>query len=131
MDKNHARTLVLFSDFVGSIERIGRAARVLRERIEAPTDGRPMVPIVRSAIERGAVDLEDTIRAETPFRQPKDMIDDEWSVRSMVLLRASVATLELRASQRTTDLHDWMRDVSLAIEHFLESKGRFEREVEV
>jgi hypothetical protein len=90
-----------------------------------------MVPIVRSAIERAAVDLEDGIRAETPFRQPADMIDDEWEARSLVLLRASVATLELRASQRMTDLGEWMRDVSLAIEHFTESKGRFEREVEV
>lgn len=116
---------------MGSIERIGRAARILAERIDAPRDGRPLVPILRSAIERAAVDLEDTIRAETPFDQPKDMIDEEWSVRSLVLLRASVATLDLRASQRTTDLTEWMRDVSLAIDHFLESKGRFEREVEV
>ncbi len=86
---------------------------------------------MRSAIERAAVDLEKVIASVTPFEQPSDMIDDEWGERSLVLLRAAIATLELRASQRTADLRDWMRDAGLAIEHFRECKLRFEREVEV
>ena len=88
------------------------------------------MPVVRSAVERAAVDLEEAIGAETPFRQPADMIEEEWQEPSLTLLRASVATLELRASQRTADLRDWMRDVSLAIDHFVECRARFERDVE-
>lgn len=127
MDKEQ---IVVFDDFVHSIDRIGRAALILHDRMEGPDDGRPLVPVVRSAIERAAVDLEEAIAAETPFRQPADMIDEEWEERSLTLLRASIATLHLRASQRTTDLREWMRDVSLAIDHFVECRGRFERDVE-
>lgn len=103
----------------------------MEERMEVVDDDRPPVPVVRSAIERAAVDLEKVIGEITPFEQPSDMIDEEWGERALVLLRASIATLELRASQRTSDLREWMRDAELAIEHFRECKLRFEREVEV
>ena len=131
MDKREDRDLVRFSDFVDSVQRIASSASRLLERIEAVDERRPPVPVVRSAIERAAVDLEKVIDSVTPFEQPSDMIDEEWRERSLVLLRAAIATLELRASQRTADLKDWMRDVDLAIEHFRECKLRFEREVEV
>jgi hypothetical protein len=131
LDKTAERDVVQFSDFVGSVQRIASSATSLQERIDVVDEHRPPVPVVRSAVERAALDLEQVIGSVTPFEQPSDMIDDEWGERSLVLLRASIATLELRASQRTSDLRDWMRDVCLAIEHFRECKSRFEREVEV
>ena len=119
-----------FSDFVASIERIAVAALALRDRIAILDDGRPLVPVIRSAIERAAEDLSDRISRETPFEQPRDMIEEEWTERPVVELRESVATLELVATTRPSDVKAWMPDALLALEAFFEARDRFRRETE-
>ena len=119
-----------FADFVDSLERLHRLARVMGARIGAFGEGRPMSPVLRSAVESAADDVAAYVRMVTPFERPRDMIAEEWAEPSIYSLRAAVQTLGLVSDQRPIDLRDWTRDAELALESFLEAKLRFELEVE-
>jgi hypothetical protein len=119
-----------FSDFVASIERLAVAALSLQDRIAIMDDGRPLVPVTRSAIERAAEDLADRIGRETPFEQPRDMIEEEWNERPVVELREAVATLELVVATRPSDVRSWIPDAVLALTAFFEARERFRRDTE-
>lgn len=119
-----------FRDFVAAVSRIQAAATSLRARLESLHDGRPLVPVVRAAVEQAADELAARVDDETPFEQPVDMIDEEWGQREVVLLRGAVATLGLAAAQRGADFDDWTRDVGLALDEFDTAHAAFSDAVE-
>lgn len=122
--------MLTFRDFELSVELLEKAARDMRGRLRMIDEVRFLSPVVQSALQGAAARLSERA-AEARFDDPpKDMIDEEWRVPAIRLLRASIATLELRSSQPPRDLGDWARDLGLAIEDFETAKQRFDRDVE-
>ncbi|MFT4702362.1 MAG: hypothetical protein ACI81R_000046 [Bradymonadia bacterium] len=119
-----------FQEFELAVEQLDRASRALRERMSLLKDGFVVTPIVRASLLSAADDVEAACEGHVWSKKPIDMLQDEWDVDALRLLRAASATVYGRATMRAKDFGDWCRDLELALAEYTVAKERFDRDVE-
>lgn len=119
-----------FRDFEREVEQTVRAAREMRQRLTILSETGFLSPVVRGTLVTSAEKLARCAEEARFDETPSDMIDEEWAHPAIRLLRSALATVALRASQPARDLHDWARDIELAMDDFEVAKARFDAEIE-
>ena len=119
-----------FQEFELAVERVAVAALRAEERFRILDEGRFLTPAARAALLQAAEELAACAERAGAFKQPRDVIDDEWAEPALLRLRGAMATVAHTAAQPPRDVRDWAHDVRLALGDFTLAKARFDTEIE-